>query len=121
VLGWLASPLSRVARYFWIDPRYKSRISIASMTDKSSINPQSLHAMRHSYAHLMATAIHQLWPQAKFGVGPAIDKLLRRGSRRGAGESHSNRAAAAIAGVSLGTVKRIAASSYLFNDERVAA
>jgi threonyl-tRNA synthetase len=53
-----------VARYFWIDPRYKSRIFIASMNDKSSINPQSLHAMRHSCSHLMATAIHQLWPQA---------------------------------------------------------
>jgi threonyl-tRNA synthetase len=26
--------------------------------------------MRHSAAHLMATAIQQIWPEAKFGVGP---------------------------------------------------
>jgi threonyl-tRNA synthetase len=28
--------------------------------------------MRHSCAHVMAAAIAQLWPDAKFGVGPAI-------------------------------------------------
>lgn len=32
-------------------------------------NPQ-LFKMRHSAAHLMAAAIQQLWPEAKFGVGP---------------------------------------------------
>jgi len=31
-------------------------------------------AMRHSLAHIMAQAIQHLWPQAKFGVGPAIDQ-----------------------------------------------
>lgn len=30
--------------------------------------------MRHSLAHIMAQAIQHLWPQAKFGVGPAIDQ-----------------------------------------------
>ena len=30
------------------------------------------HAMRHSLAHIMATAIQAKWPQAKFGVGPAV-------------------------------------------------
>ena len=29
--------------------------------------------MRHSLAHIMAQAIQHLWPQAKFGVSPAID------------------------------------------------
>ena len=29
--------------------------------------------MRHSLAHIMAAAIQQLWPEAKFGVGPIID------------------------------------------------
>ena len=29
--------------------------------------------MRHSLAHIMAQAIQHLWPQAKFGVGPAIN------------------------------------------------
>ena len=32
-----------------------------------------LASMRHSLAHIMATAVHELWPDAKFGVGPAID------------------------------------------------
>lgn len=32
-----------------------------------------LHAMRHSLAHIMATAIVQLWPQAKLGVGPVVE------------------------------------------------
>ncbi len=32
-----------------------------------------LYAMRHSLAHIMATAIQELWPAAKFGVGPVIE------------------------------------------------
>lgn len=32
-----------------------------------------MHEMRHSLAHIMAQAVQHLWPQAKFGVGPAID------------------------------------------------
>jgi threonyl-tRNA synthetase len=31
-----------------------------------------ISAMRHSCAHLMAAAIKQIWPDAKFGVGPPI-------------------------------------------------
>ena len=30
--------------------------------------------MRHSLAHIMAQAVQYLWPQAKFGVGPAIEQ-----------------------------------------------
>lgn len=36
-------------------------------------NTDELHAMRHSLAHIMATAIFHLWPGAKFGVGPVIE------------------------------------------------
>jgi threonyl-tRNA synthetase len=32
-----------------------------------------LHAMRHSCAHILATAAQKLWPQAKFGVGPVVE------------------------------------------------
>lgn len=32
-----------------------------------------LHTMRHSMAHIMAAAIQQLHPDAKFGVGPVIE------------------------------------------------
>ncbi len=30
----------------------------------------NLHAMRHSLAHIMASAVQKLWPDAKLGVGP---------------------------------------------------
>jgi len=36
-------------------------------------NPNDLHAMRHSLAHIMATAITHLWPETKLGVGPVIE------------------------------------------------
>ncbi|MBC7581806.1 threonine--tRNA ligase [Aeromicrobium sp.] len=36
-------------------------------------NQDQLHAMRHSLAHIMATAIQRLWPQTKFGVGPVVE------------------------------------------------
>lgn len=38
------------------------------MADKDS----DLTAMRHSLAHIMAAAVRRLWPEAKFGVGPAV-------------------------------------------------
>jgi len=32
-----------------------------------------LHAMRHSLAHITATAVQHIWPDAKFGVGPVVE------------------------------------------------
>ena len=32
-----------------------------------------LHAMRHSLAHITASAVQQIWPSAKFGVGPVVE------------------------------------------------
>ena len=37
------------------------------------MSEEELKSMRHSLAHIMAQAIQHLCPQAKFGVGPAID------------------------------------------------
>ena len=34
---------------------------------------EQLYAMRHSLAHIMATAVQHKWPKAKFGVGPVIE------------------------------------------------
>jgi threonyl-tRNA synthetase len=34
---------------------------------------QNLEAMRHSAAHIMAEAVQSLFPEAKFGIGPAIE------------------------------------------------
>ncbi len=33
----------------------------------------NIHAMRHSLAHIMASAIVRLWPDAKLGVGPVVE------------------------------------------------
>ena len=37
------------------------------------MNDEQLHAMRHSLAHITASAVKRLWPGAKFGVGPVVD------------------------------------------------
>ncbi len=39
------------------------------MADKQD----QLYAMRHSLAHIMATAVTTLWPKAKLGVGPVVE------------------------------------------------
>src|SRR5689334_6076983 len=39
------------------------------MARKQTEDPQ-LFRMRHTAAHLMAAAVQQIWPEAKFGVGP---------------------------------------------------
>lgn len=36
-------------------------------------SPEHLHAMRHSLAHIMATAIQRLWPTVRLGVGPVVE------------------------------------------------
>src|ERR1700753_1730022 len=40
------------------------------MSDKQ---PDQLYAMRHSLAHISATAIQHLWPNVKLGVGPVVE------------------------------------------------
>ena len=32
-----------------------------------------LYAMRHSLAHIMATAVQDIWPEVKLGVGPVVE------------------------------------------------
>src|SRR6185312_4546660 len=34
---------------------------------------EALETKRHSLAHLMAASIQEMFPEAKFGVGPVID------------------------------------------------
>lgn len=38
-----------------------------------SERPDKLYAMRHSLAHIMASAVQHVWPEAKFGVGPVVE------------------------------------------------
>ena len=42
------------------------------MISNSPQENSNLQRMRHSAAHLMAAAVSSIWPEAKFGVGPAI-------------------------------------------------
>ena len=36
-------------------------------------NQDEFYAMRHSLAHIMATAITRLWPEVKLGIGPVVE------------------------------------------------
>lgn len=36
-------------------------------------NQDQLYAMRHSLAHIMATAVTTIWPEAKLGIGPVVE------------------------------------------------
>ena len=38
-----------------------------------SEHEENLHPMRHSLAHITASAVKHLWPHAKFGVGPVVE------------------------------------------------
>lgn len=40
---------------------------------KATDQQHDMYAMRHSMAHIMATAIQELYPEAKFGIGPVVD------------------------------------------------
>src|SRR5258708_4279575 len=44
--------------------------TVAIVTDK---DPQALDVLRHSSAHVLATAVRQLFPHAKIGFGPPIE------------------------------------------------
>src|SRR3972149_6446658 len=45
-----------------------------SAAHNSEIDEQSqLYRIRHSTAHVMAEAVLQLFPEAKFGIGPTIE------------------------------------------------
>lgn len=37
------------------------------------MSDDNLYAMRHSMAHIMATAVITLWPEVKLGVGPVVE------------------------------------------------
>src|SRR5437773_11965989 len=45
-------------------------VRVAILTDK---DPQALDVLRHSSAHVLATAVRQLFPHAKIGFGPPIE------------------------------------------------
>ena len=50
----------------------------ATLADGASVaiitadSPEGLHVLRHSTAHLMAQAVTQLWPGARYAIGPPV-------------------------------------------------
>lgn len=42
------------------------------MAMNESMSESDLERMRHSTAHLLAAAVSAIWPEARFGVGPAV-------------------------------------------------
>lgn len=46
---------------------------MAKTATKQEVREDQLYAMRHSLAHIMATAIQELYPGVKFGVGPVVE------------------------------------------------
>lgn len=51
----------------------KERAGVSGFLYKLSMNEEKLHAMRHTAAHVLAAAVKQLYPEAKFGVGPVVE------------------------------------------------
>ena len=51
----------------------ESDSSVANSVGKQAGATSELQAMRHSLAHIMATAVTTIWPDAKLGVGPVVD------------------------------------------------
>ena len=43
---------------------------------KRSITDEYLETMRHSASHIMAEAVKSIFPNTKFGIGPAIENGL---------------------------------------------
>src|SRR5438046_2244372 len=50
--------------------RLPDGVKVAILTDR---DPQALDVLRHSSAHVLATAVRQLFPYAKIGFGPPIE------------------------------------------------
>jgi len=47
-----------------------------SPNEKKPLDAQQLETIRHSTSHIMAEAVQALFPDVKFGIGPAIEKRL---------------------------------------------
>jgi threonyl-tRNA synthetase len=53
-----------------LDRPIEGDATVAILTDRT---PESLALLRHSAAHILATAVRELWPTAGIGFGPSID------------------------------------------------
>ena len=66
-----AAVATRVDGQVWdLARRLPDGVKVAILTDR---DPQALDVLRHSSAHVLATAVRQLFPYAKIGFGPPIE------------------------------------------------
>ena len=66
-----AALAARVNGALWdLDRPIETDATLAIVTDK---DPAALELLRHSSAHIMATAVRELFPQAGIGFGPPIE------------------------------------------------
>ena len=66
-----AALAARVNGEIWdLDRPLESDASVAILTDR---DPDALELLRHSSAHILATAVRELFPNAGIGFGPAIE------------------------------------------------
>jgi threonyl-tRNA synthetase len=66
-----AALAARVNGEIWdLDRPLQSDASLAILTDR---DPDALPLLRHSAAHILATAVRELFPNAGIGFGPAIE------------------------------------------------
>jgi len=54
-------------------PLVDLRILAMAGKKEQSVSEERLETMRHSAAHVMAEAVQSIFPDAKFGIGPAIE------------------------------------------------
>ncbi len=66
-----AALVARVNGELWdLDRPLETDASVAILTDR---DPDALQVLRHSSAHILATAVRELFPSAGIGFGPAIE------------------------------------------------
>ena len=66
-----AALAARVNGEVWdLDRPIEADVSLAILTDK---DPEALELLRHSSAHILATAVRELFPNAGIGFGPPIE------------------------------------------------
>jgi threonyl-tRNA synthetase len=66
-----AALVARVNGEIWdLDRPLESDASVAILTDR---DPDALQVLRHSSAHILATAVRELFPHAGIGFGPPIE------------------------------------------------
>ena len=66
-----AALAARVNGEIWdLDRPLESDASVAILTEK---DPEALQLLRHSSAHILATAVRELFPNAGIGFGPSIE------------------------------------------------